>query len=637
MVATRRLALTGPSQSASPRRSNPLECNSFAELADDDDVMQDASTSPPHSPTDPAAHTSLVEFVPREEPRALQLTSLPEHTVTTLDDLPDLPSLDVATVASLPDFTGGLDLTLQESHAFNTEETQRQLAHIADTTDARLTTFAQFISSSLHTANTVFTDLREKVTTACTRFHTDLERMSEQHNAAIATFNQGFTQVSDLTTSLGAATISNRSGVQAAHARIHELHRATSELWSATTSHHTRLDHLEDYVQQFYSVADQRIQEMDTYFTTCHQETEIHVSAHHEQLQMMEKGLADSSTQIALAQELARRAQSTAEKAASDCETLSALVQTLSTGNAATDTAANPAVAQSAAILRHTQEFESRLRDMETRLTQKVATATSDLTTFQQQVTQQMDGLSQKVHQAIGALHKKDFEDLAKRASNRALYSSVQYAQRRLKDVENIDMSAQKSTTTFYKRFTALEKKVADLCALPRTTDSYTTSIPPGSTTPDLAPTFGQTASRVSPGRGLSQIPVSTPGSGSQGTSQESPASSFSLGPPTQPVSESTTPQLGTTSLTAQMGRLTQSVAKVFTKAKDKGPAHTPAHTVLQHSSRTTTLSDPSSTPSLALIQAPGSDLAEPSPVDTTRSLPTDTSTRRLTRAQKSA
>ncbi len=112
MVATRRLALTGPSQSASPRRSNPLESNSFAELADDDDVMQDASTSPPHSPTDPAAHTSLVEFVPREEPRALQLTSLPEHTVTTLDDLPDLPSLDVATVASLPDFTGGLDLTL---------------------------------------------------------------------------------------------------------------------------------------------------------------------------------------------------------------------------------------------------------------------------------------------------------------------------------------------------------------------------------------------------------------------------------------------------------------------------------------------------------------------------------------------
>lgn len=120
-----------------------------------------------------------MEFVPSEEPRVLQLTTLPENTLTTLDDLPDLPSLDVATVASLPDFTGGVDLALQESHAFNAEETQRQLAHISDTTDARMTSFAQFMSSSLHAANSVFTDLRDKVTSSCIKFHTDLEKMSQ--------------------------------------------------------------------------------------------------------------------------------------------------------------------------------------------------------------------------------------------------------------------------------------------------------------------------------------------------------------------------------------------------------------------------------------------------------------------------
>jgi hypothetical protein len=124
MVSTRRLAITAPSHPPADSQPNHLDGNSFAALADLDEVMQDAP-APPQSPTDPAAHTSLVEFVPCEEPRTLQLTTLPENTLTTLEDLPDLPSLDVATVASLPDFTG-LDLTVPHCHAFSTEDTQRQ-------------------------------------------------------------------------------------------------------------------------------------------------------------------------------------------------------------------------------------------------------------------------------------------------------------------------------------------------------------------------------------------------------------------------------------------------------------------------------------------------------------------------------
>ncbi len=227
MVSTRTtLAITDPSYSAPRSKPSHLDGNSFAELAGCDEVMQDAATTPPQSPTDPAAHTSLVEFVPCEEPRALQLTTLPENTLTTLEDLPAVPSLDVATVASLPDFTGGLDLALPESYAFNAEETQHQLAHLSDSTDARLTSFAQFISSSLCTANTVFTDLRDKVTSACIQFHTDLVTLSQDHNKAAATFNEGFKQVAETTKSLGAATISNRSEVKQAHARLHTLHGA---------------------------------------------------------------------------------------------------------------------------------------------------------------------------------------------------------------------------------------------------------------------------------------------------------------------------------------------------------------------------------------------------------------------------
>ncbi len=100
-----------------------------------------------------------------------------------------MPSLDVATVATLPDFTGGLDLAFHESYAFNAEETQRQIAHLSTTTDSHLASFAQFISSGLHAANTVFADLRDKVTRACTQFHSDLEILSRQHNSIAATLN----------------------------------------------------------------------------------------------------------------------------------------------------------------------------------------------------------------------------------------------------------------------------------------------------------------------------------------------------------------------------------------------------------------------------------------------------------------
>jgi hypothetical protein len=232
MVSTRRLAITAQSQPPDCQ-PNHLDGNSFAALAELDEVMQDAPT-PPQSPTDPAAHTSLVEFVPCEEPRTLQLTTLPENTLTTLEDLPDLPSLDVATVASLPDFTG-LDLSLPYSHAFSTEDTQRQLAHISDTTDARFTSFAHFISSSLHAANTVFIDLRDKVTSTCSKFHTDLVTVTEEHNKATATFSEGFKKVAVATQSLHAAAVANRSGVQSAHSRIHTLHGAAEELWTAAT------------------------------------------------------------------------------------------------------------------------------------------------------------------------------------------------------------------------------------------------------------------------------------------------------------------------------------------------------------------------------------------------------------------
>ena len=65
-------------------------------------------------------------------------------------------------------------------------------AHISDTTDARFTSFAHFISSSLHAANAVFIDLRDKVTSTCSKFHTDLMTVTEEHNKATATYNEGF-------------------------------------------------------------------------------------------------------------------------------------------------------------------------------------------------------------------------------------------------------------------------------------------------------------------------------------------------------------------------------------------------------------------------------------------------------------
>ena len=43
------------------------------------------------------------------------------------------------------------------------------------------------------------------------------------------------------------------------------------------------------------------------------------------------------------------------------------------------DTPANPAMAESAAIIKLTQEFESRLREVEKRLTEKVSKTSSDV------------------------------------------------------------------------------------------------------------------------------------------------------------------------------------------------------------------------------------------------------------------
>ncbi len=73
-------------------------------------------------------------------------------------------------------------------------------------------------------------------------------------------------------------------------------------------------------------------------------------------------------------------------------------MHTLSVGGATTDTPANPAVTDSAAIIKLTQEFESRLRAMEKRLTDKHATTSTAVDKLQTLVKIKVDDLTKKVN-----------------------------------------------------------------------------------------------------------------------------------------------------------------------------------------------------------------------------------------------
>ena len=83
---------------------------------------------------------------------------------------------------------------------------------------------------------------------------------------------------------------------------------------------------------------------------------------------------------------------------ARDCAALSTLVHTLSVGGAATDTPANPAVADSAAIIKLTQEFDSRLRAVEKRLTEKLTASSTEVDKLQTLVKNKVTDLTKKIN-----------------------------------------------------------------------------------------------------------------------------------------------------------------------------------------------------------------------------------------------
>jgi hypothetical protein len=74
------------------------------------------------------------------------------------------------------------------------------------------------------------------------------------------------------------------------------------------------------------------------------------------------------------------------------------LVTALSKGKTTAGTHANPAVAEAASTIKLTQEFESRLRAVESRLTDQVTTASKEVTDLKTLVQSKVEDLTKKVN-----------------------------------------------------------------------------------------------------------------------------------------------------------------------------------------------------------------------------------------------
>ncbi len=70
----------------------------------------------------------------------------------------------------------------------------------------------------------------------------------------------------------------------------------------------------------------------------------------------------------------------------------------LSKGKTTAGTHANPAVAEAASTIKLTQEFESRLRAVESRLTDQVTTASKEVTDLKTLVQSKVEDLTKKVN-----------------------------------------------------------------------------------------------------------------------------------------------------------------------------------------------------------------------------------------------
>jgi hypothetical protein len=73
-------------------------------------------------------------------------------------------------------------------------------------------------------------------------------------------------------------------------------------------------------------------------------------------------------------------------------------VTALSKGKTTAGTHANPAVAEAASTIKLTQEFESRLRAVESRLTDQVTTASKEVTDLKTLVQSKVEDLTKKVN-----------------------------------------------------------------------------------------------------------------------------------------------------------------------------------------------------------------------------------------------